>query len=162
MFTYQKATPEILETLWNDNIKLHKDEKERWMRWKKIYIDENEKNLATTFAICKDGYPIGEGTLLWNKECHAIKERTSLASIGTICNVNALRIQKAYEGQGHISKLMKVMEEYARNLGYQKISIGVEANQTRNLAIYLHFGYQELIHVENEDGELVLYYAKTL
>ena len=76
--------------------------------------------------------------------------------------MNALRIQKAYEGQGHISKLMKVMEEYARNLGYQKISIGVEANQTRNLAIYLHFWYQELIHVENEDGELVLYYAKTL
>jgi GNAT superfamily N-acetyltransferase len=77
-------------------------------------------------------------------------------------NVNALRIQKAYEGQGYISALMREMEAYARQSGYTSVTIGVEAKETRNLAIYLHWGYTRFICSEMDDGELVLYYAKDL
>lgn len=79
-----------------------------------------------------------------------------------MCNINALRIQKSHEGQGHISKLVKEMEIFAKEKGFRAVTIGAEANEARNLAIYLHFGYQKLVHYEIEGGELVLYYEKTL
>ena len=73
---------------------------------------------------------------------------------------------KEYEGQGHISKLVKLIEQYARDAGYKTMTIGVEAVEARNLAIYLHWGYTEFVHSEVElefDHEaLILYYAKNL
>jgi len=46
------------------------------------------------------------------------------------------------------------------------MTIGVEAVEARNLAIYLHWGYTEFVHSEVElefDHEaLILYYAKNL
>jgi len=79
-----------------------------------------------------------------------------------VANVNALRIEKAFEGQGHISKMVRLMEDFARERGCEELTIGVEARRARNLAIYLHWGYRRLVHCETEDGELVLYYAKPL
>ena len=54
------------------------------------------------------------------------------------------------------------MEQYARDLGYTRITIGVEAKEARNLAIYLHWGYTDYICHEFDGGELVLYYGKNL
>lgn len=77
-------------------------------------------------------------------------------------NANALRIRKAYEGQGHISALIKCMEAYARAHGIRKLSIGVEAAQTRNLGIYLHWGFTRFVTYRLEEGHLILYYEKDL
>lgn len=77
-------------------------------------------------------------------------------------NLNALRIQKEYENKGHISKLVKEIEKYALLSGYSYLTIGVEAKETRNLAIYLHWGYNEFVMSAKEDGELVLYLRKKL
>lgn len=80
----------------------------------------------------------------------------------TVANVNALRITKEYEGQGHISTMVRRMEQYALAQGYHRLTIGVDARETRNLAIYLHWGYCDFVMAAEEDGELVLYYAKEL
>ncbi|MBQ8512117.1 MAG: GNAT family N-acetyltransferase, partial [Clostridia bacterium] len=94
--------------------------------------------------------------------CSAISGRTDLADGKTVTNVNALRIRKEYENQGHISALMKLMEQYAKEHGFTRITIGVEAKEARNLAIYLHWGYRDFILHEIEDDELILYYGKNL
>ena len=52
------------------------------------------------------------------------------------------------------------MEDYIIQNDYKRLTIGAEAKETRNLAIYLHWGYNEFITSAVEDGELVLYYAK--
>ena len=61
---------------------------------------------------------------------------------------------------------MRMMEEWAAARGYARLTIGVDAAETRNLAIYLHWGYNEYVMAEEEDEILragpVLYYAKTL
>ena len=54
------------------------------------------------------------------------------------------------------------MESYARSIGLTSITIGVEAAETRNLSIYLHWGFDHFLMHEEEDGALVLYYEKTL
>lgn len=76
--------------------------------------------------------------------------------------MNAFRIDKKYEGQGHISKLVKMAEQYAKDKGIRYLTIGSEAKESRNLAIYLHFGYTEFITSFVEDNELVLFYGKTI
>lgn len=158
---YRKATLEDLTYLWDRNI-ADNPEDCRWAGWKEEYISYNEEGKAATFAVIFDGEPVGEGTLLFSSDCKAISGRTLLADNVHTANINALRIRKEYEGKGHISALVRMMEHYAEEQGYEKLTIGVEARETRNLAIYLHLGYDEFVMSEVEDGELVLYYAKEL
>lgn len=161
MFEYRIATREDLEQIWNMNIADNPDDP-RWIRWKEEYIAYNESGMAVTFVVIADGRPVGEGTLLLSSNCKAVNWYPSLAD-GTRCgNVNALRIRPEYEGQGHISHLMRLLESYAAARGLTHLSIGVEAAQARNLAIYLHWGYQTLVTTEVDEGELILYYEKSL
>ena len=115
-----------------------------------------------TFVVVCDGEPVGEGTLLFSPDCSAIRGRRNLADGKRVTNLNALRIEKEHEGQGHISRMVRMMEEYAKEHGYDRITIGVEAAETRNLGIYLHWHYDEFVMADVEDDTLVLYYAKNL
>ena len=157
----RKATREDLEDLWNRNIAENPGE-ECWLRWKRQFIADNESGAAATFAVIADGEPVGEGTLLFAPECRAIRGRLALADGKTTVNINALRIRKEYEGRGYVSALVREMERYAATLGYSRITIGAEAAESRNLAIYLHWGYDRILMTEGEGPELVLYYGKEL
>lgn len=157
----RKATREDLETLWNRNIAENPGE-ECWLRWKRQFIADNESGAAATFAVIADGEPVGEGTLLFSPECRAIRGRLQLADGKNTVNINALRIRKEYEGRGYVSALVKEMERYAASQGYTRITIGAEAAESRNLAIYLHWGYDRFLIHEGEGQELVLYYGKDL
>ena len=55
-----------------------------------------------------------------------------------------------------------LMEAYAAEAGLDRLTIGVEAAEARNLAIYLHWGYTEFVYSETDCGELILYYAKNI
>lgn len=160
MFEYRIASAQDLEEIWNMNIARNPDDK-RWTKWKTEYISYNCSGMAKTFVVVCDGHPVGEGTLLFSSECKAVCGREGLVNTYT-ANVNALRICKEYEGQGHISKLMHMMERYAAAEGYTRLTIGVDAVETRNLGIYLHWGYNAFVMSEVDEGELVLYYQKTI
>jgi len=161
-FTYTIASLPALERIWQKNIDNNPDEP-NWLRWREEYIHYNTTGMATTFLVLADGDPVGEGTLILSPDCKAVADRpVALADGKRIANVNALRIEKTYEGQGHISRMMRELENHARSLGYTHLSIGVEAREARNLAIYLHWGYRTFLMSEVEDGELILYYAKEL
>ena len=158
---YRKAMLADLESLWDANIAENPDDP-RWRQWKAEYIGYHQSGKGATFAVVSGGMPVGEGTLLFSPECGAVGGRRALADGLTTANVNALRIRKTHEGRGHISKLVRLMEQYARERGFARLTIGVEARETRNLAIYLHWGYDVFVTSAMEDGELVLYYAKEL
>lgn len=160
-FEYRPVTPSELERLWEKSIQKHPDDS-RWVRWRKNALSGHADGTMQTFAVIASGEPVGEGTLLLSPLCPAIGGRTQLADGALSVNVNGLRIEKAFEGQGHISKLIHSMEEYARGRQFSVITIGVEACEIRNRSIYYHWGYQRLIHSEFEDSETVLYYAKDL
>lgn len=160
-FEYRIATQDDLEKLWAFNIADNPDEP-AWVRWKDEFIAYNQKGQCITFAVIADGEPVGEGTLMLSPECKPVRSHPELADGQTIGNINALRIRKEYEGQGHISKMVKLLEQHAREIGLKKLTIGVEANETRNLGIYLHWGYDRLVSWEVEDDTLVLYYEKLL
>ena len=158
MFEYRPVTRAELERLWEKSI-LRNPGDGRWLRWRDGAILGHELGTMQTFAVICDGEPVGEGTLMLSPDCPQIGGRTQLADGVTCANINGLRIEKAFEGQGHISRMVRGMEDYARERGMD-VTIGVEACEARNLGIYLHWGYDELVHFEVEDGELVLYYRK--
>ena len=160
-FTFGPASAEKLEQIWEQNIAAHPGD-DRWVRWKKQLMDDNAAGKCLTFLVLADDRPVGEGTLLFTEDCDAVVGLQGVVENGRITNINGLRIEKTYEGQGHISRLVREMESYARNLGYERITIGVDAKEARNLAIYLHWGYTGFICSEIDEGELVLYYGKKL
>ena len=158
---YRIATTEDLEQLWAYNI-AHNPDEPAWVRWKGEFMAYNQNGQAVTFAVVCNGEAVGEGTLMISPECKPVRHHPELADGKTVGNINALRIRKEYEGQGHISRMMKVLVDYAKSIGLAKLTIGVEACETRNLGIYLHWGYDTLISWEEDGGTLVLYYQKTL
>ena len=161
MITCRQATPEDLESIWDMDIAEHGGDI-RWKQWKDEYISYNQTGKAATFVVICDEKPVGQGTLLFSPQCSAIGGRTELADNEKTANINALRIRKEYEGHGHISALVRLMEKHAAENGCNRLTIGVEARETRNLAIYLHWGFRELVKAETEEDTLVLYYAKNL
>ena len=160
MFEYRLATREDLEVIWAKDI-AENPRDGRWIRWRDQYLEYNALGKAATFVVLNDGDPIGQITLLFSPDCSAVKDRPMLCGDG-VANMNAFRIEKKYEGQGHISALVKMAEQYAKSRGVSYLTIGCEARETRNLAIYLHFGYTELVTSMVEDGELILYYGKRI
>jgi len=161
MFEYVPASPDKLKEIWEYNIAENPGD-ERWIRWGEEALENNRTGRTKTFLILHGGEPVGEGTLIFDPACSAVDGRLDLADGETVTNVNALRIRKEFENRGHVSALMKLMEGYARERGFTRITIGVEAKEARNLAIYLHWGYTEFICHEFDGGELVLYYGKKL
>lgn len=158
---YRKADREILERLWDKNIRNNAGDN-RWIYWKREFVANNQTGRACTFVILHDGEPVGECTLLFSPACNAVMGRKQLADFQTVANVHALRIDKAYEGKGYVSELIRFVEKSAAEMGYSSLTIGVYAKETRNLAVYLHWGYTAFVLSEIEDGELTLYYKKEL
>lgn len=157
---YRRATVNDLETIWDENIRNNPSDS-RWVRWKEQFIGDNKSGAVVTFVAVEDDIPVGEVTLILSTECKAVKGRAMLADGEKIANINALRVNKAFEGLGHASAMVRFLEHYAKEKGITRLTIGVEARETRNLAIYLHWGYTEFVHSEI-DGELILYYAKNI
>ena len=140
-----------------------KPDDERRVMWRNKRMEDNASGKCQTFFVFRNDEVVGQGTLLFAVDHASIRGRTELANGVDSTNINALRIEKEYEGQGHISRLVKEMERYAAERGYVTITIGVEACEARNLGIYLHWGYTTLVHSEIEENDsLVLYYAKPL
>ncbi len=163
MFSYRIATIDDLEKIWDYDINRQSgQEKEQWKRWKTQYLEYNKNGEATTFVVLDEDEPVGQITILFSPQCSAVKNRPMLCNGKNIANMNAFRIRKEYEGQGHISRLVKMAEGYAKEKGIDYLTIGSEAKESRNLAIYLHFGYTKFITSFVEDDELVLFYGKNI
>ena len=161
MFIYRIATEADLERIWDFNISQNPDDA-RWAEWKSVALANNKSGQSKTFVVLWGEQPIGEVTLILSPESGAIRGRLELCNGKDIANMNAFRIKKEFEGQGHVSKLLKLAEDYARSIGIKTLTIGVEEKEARNLAIYKHWGFVELMHEEIEDGEPVLYFKKSI
>lgn len=161
MFCYQKATLEDLQRSWDREIR-EKPDDQRYLRWKDQFLTANQSGRAATFLVLENAVPVGQGTLLFDPDARAVAGYPCLCDGRQTANVNTLRIEKRLEGQGHISNLMKLLESYAMEMGIARLTIGVEAAESRNLAIYLHWGYTEFLMAREDKGTLVLYYGKDL
>ena len=160
-WSYRATTGDDLERIWDLNVRNHPG-KPIWERFRFQAFRHEERKMSKTYIALRNGEPLGEGTLLFDPACEAVGDLKYIVIPGEATDVNGLRIVKKYEGEGRISRLMKVMEEDAKRLGFREITIGVEPLESRNLAIYLHWGYTRYLEYEFDEGALVIYYGNTL
>ena len=162
MVTYRKATIDDLERVWAYNMAMNPDEP-RMQRWKESYVKRNLECRAATYVVIIDGEPVGEVTLDYFAEAYGNPEiRKYLADGSKTGYLTALRIRKEYEGKGYVSQLMRFVEKEAADMGFTTLTIGVDACENRNRAMYLHWGYNNFILDEQDGDEIVLFYAKYL
>ena len=153
---YRVITDREFELLWDRNMAEDPDEP-MWPVWRQRFRQRIDRGQAITFGVILDGDPVGEGTL----ELDTGKD-PRLCNGKDTAYLSALRIRREFEGQGHISRLVKVIEAHAKRLGFSQMTVGVEAAQERNLAIYRHWGYEKLVMSQPDGEELVLYYGKSI
>ena len=152
MAEYRPVTRAEFDLLWDRNIGENPGEP-MWPVWRQRFRQRIDLGRAITFGVILEGDPVGEGTL----ELDTGKD-PRLCDGKTTAYLSALRIRKEFEGRGHISRLVKAMEDHARSLGYTTLTIGVGAEEVRNRAIYRHWGFDWLLFAQ----EQVLYYAKII
>ena len=139
MAEYRIITDAEFNLLWDRNIRENPEEP-MWPVWRERFARRIALGQAITFAVILDGEPVGEGTLELNTGKSPL-----LCDGKNNAYLSALRIREEFEGQGHISRLVRIMEDHARRLGFRTITIGAEEEETRNRAIYTHWGYVDPI-----------------
>lgn len=159
--SFRAASKEDMERIWQFNVDMHPGDA-RWEAWRERSLARHGSGESMTFVCVVDDVPVGEVTLIVSPAHEAVRGRTALADGAKTGNVNALRIARAYEGRGYASGLFRLLTAYAKEHGITRLTIGVEACETRNRAIYSHWGFDRFLMSETEDGEEVLYYAKDI
>ena len=111
-----------------------------------------------------DGQIISEGTAILDG---SIAQNSAGLVDTKTAYLSAFHTIPEYQGKGYFSKLFLYMLEDLKNRGYEKVTLGVELQETENKAIYFHFGFTE--HIKNgveayPDGTKidVEYYGKNL
>lgn len=153
-----------MNTKWDYEIDHATDDKENWIVWKKENIDRFRNGLIIPYYGLLDGKIICECTAAINPS--VVQNSEGLVS-ERVAYLTAFRTITEYQGKGYFSKLFKFMIQDLKKRGYEKVTLGVEPEETKNKEIYFKYGFNEHIKDSKEvypDGtEIeVEYYGKKL
>lgn len=159
------ATVSEIENWWNEKID-RAPLNNAYKVWKECFVSENVNGKRKTFFVFDNGKYVGQGTLLiWGDD----KDLTDHDRAEII----KLEINEEYRNKGIATLIYNKIEEYARELDIQYLTIGVEPCEIRNMQIYFHWGFTNFIKVitetyppetQGEEGETitVLCYSKEI
>jgi len=158
------ASLEEMNTKWDYEIAHAGEDRDNWITWKKSSIEHMLQGKSLPYYGILNGKIISEatamldGTIVQNSDGLVDKKTAYLSAFRTI---------PEYQGKGWFSKLFRFMLEDLKSRGYEKITLGVEPEETENKEIYFRYGFTE--HIKNgvevyPDGtEIgVEYYGKRL
>lgn len=63
-----------------------------------------------------------------------------------------VRTNEEYQGKGYFSKLYKYVENDLKEKGYKEISLSVDIEKEKNIAIYTKWGFTNYIRSETREG----------
>ena len=158
MFTYSIASIEDIELLFQKRLQ-ERNSDPSYKHSLDNYFDDFVSGKSIIFVVKNGEEPIGSINLEF---CQLTDIVSSYVSGKKYCYLSTFKIEKIYEGQGHISKLTKKAEDIARKLGYQYSIISCEETNQRVKSIYNHFGYTEVVAQTQERGHNIVYLGKQL
>ena len=158
------ATVDEMNTKWDYEINHATNDKNNWIIWKKENIERFQNGFIIPYYGVLDGKIICECTTAIHSS--VVQNAYNLVDEKT-AYLTAFRTISEYQGKGYFSKLFKYMMEDLKNRGYEKVTLGVEPNETKNKEIYFKYGFKEHIKDAREvypDGTIidVEYYGKKL
>lgn len=101
----------------------------------KFFYDNIKRGNAEFWTIDYDGELIGELYVFYDLEDKDFADGKRTAYL---C---AFRVRADFRGQGLGTKLICHVMEHIKNLGYQRISIGVVATNMANIRLYKRLGF---------------------
>jgi len=158
------ATLDEMNKKWDYEINKATDNKENWITWKKDNIERYKKGFIIPYYGLLNGKIICECTAAINPL--VVQNAENLVGEKTVY-LTAFRTIQEHQGKGYFSRLFKFMIEDLKSRGYEKVTLGVEPDETKNKEIYFNYGFNEHIKDSKEvypDGtEInVEYYGKSI
>lgn len=147
------ASIDEMEEKWNYEIKTHKSS--NWKIWKKESIERVKNGQSIAYYGILNGKIICEATALLDKSI--VQNSEDLVDNKTVY-LCAFRTIEKYQGKGYFSGLFRFMMNDLKSRGYEKATLGVEPEETENLKIYKHLGFNEFIKSAQEtypDGTVI-------
>lgn len=157
------AVQEEMERRWEDEIALHA-EKGNWLVWRDEAIASFRTGRSIPYYGILDGKIICEATVVPDPDPAVLGGLPAGCRAAELC---AFRTVRAHRGQGWFSRLMDFLQRDLRERGFTFAVVGVEPSETRNLAIYRHWGFVIPVGTGTEtypDGTVidVAFYGKHL
>ncbi len=169
-FEIRIATISEIQEKWNYEIKNHPDDN-RWMIWRNVAIANVKRGNRLCFYGFLNDEIIAEGTAVISQNDTGLENKEFV--FNDAAYIEAFRVNKEHRGKGYFSRLFCFMEKHLQGLGFKNLILGVEPDETRNLEIYKHLGFDKFLaekiekyppKKEGEEGEeyLVHYYLKEI
>ena len=156
-------TPEEMNEKWDYEINKNRDSS-NWIIWKKSAMESAEKGQTIPYYGILDGKIISEATAML--DAGIVENSQGLVDEKT-AYLSAFRTNEEYQGQGYFSVLFQYMLDDLKRRGYERVTLGVEPCEVKNMQIYFHYGFTEYIkrcvevYPDGEEIE-VLYYSRPL
>ena len=158
------ASLEEMHARWDYNIAAASGDRENWIIWKRENIDQFIRGLIIPYYGFLDGEAVCECTAVISPE--DMPDPQGLVDDKT-AYLAAFRTNREHRGKGYFSRLFRFMLDDLKSRGYEKVTLGVEPEETENREIYRHLGFLEHIKDARDvypDGTQidVEYYGKEL
>ena len=134
-YTCKIASLAEMHRRWDDELALHPGEL-NWSVWKDEAIARFLSGRSVPYYGLLDGAVICEATAVPDP---AFAPADGLRAV-ELC---AFRTVAAYRGQGYFSALMAFLLRDLKEKGFGRAIVGVEPQETRNRAIYRHWGFTD-------------------
>lgn len=147
------ATVDEMEAKWNYEIKKHRSP--NWKIWKIDSIERVINGQSIVYYGILNDKIICETTAMLDKR---IVQNSHCLVDDKTAYLCAFRTIGKYQSKGYFSKLFRFMINDLKNKGYEKFTLGVEPDETKNLKIYQHLGFDEFIKSAQEtypDGTVI-------
>ena len=156
------ATIDEMECKWNYEVK--KNKSENWKIWKAESIERVKNGQCIAYYGILNGKIICEATAMLDESI--VQNSGDLVNDKTVY-LCAFRTVEKYQGKGYFSKLFSFMIDDLKSKGYEKVTLGVEPNETDTLKIYQHLSFNEFIKSAREtypDGTVINvdYYGRNI
>ena len=155
---------EELNQRWDDLIAMHPGDN-AWKKYKENAIKYFNENSAIFYLGFIDGKAICEVCAHIDKKSSDVKNIEGLIS-DKMAYLSAGRCDKEFENKGYFAKLVRFAEADLKNRGFEKLSLGVEPGEVRNIQIYFHLGFTNYIktgieeyYAEREEDEPIKVYV---
>ncbi|MCI7084466.1 MAG: GNAT family N-acetyltransferase [Tenericutes bacterium] len=141
------ATIEEMNIKWDYEINNHPDDIS-WKEYKVKFIESAKKGNRISYYGILNNKIICEATAIINKE--DVKELEEIFD-GKTAYLCAFRTIKEEENKGYFGKLYRFMEDDLKSKGYNRLVLGVEPSEVRNIQIYFKKGFTNYLKSDFEE-----------
>lgn len=142
------ATLDEINSEWDKEIKNHPNDN-RWSIWKKENVRDVQNGTRVCYYGILNGKIISKAIAVISDKDIGMQNKEGLIGNKT-AYLTAFSTLSKYQGHGYFSKLYRFFENDLKSKGFNKLTIGVEPCEVKNMKIYFNWGFDNYIKTAHE------------